>query len=62
VTTVPASNDIDASGAVIFSPDSRTLIGLRSGRIFVRDLRTGRTTVPDLGLPQLIQITARIDR
>jgi hypothetical protein len=47
---------------VIFSPDSRTLIGLRSGRIFVRDLRTGRTTVPDLGLPQLIQITARIDR
>lgn len=42
----------------LWSPDNR-LVGLRSGRLFVLDPRTGKVSEPDLGLPSLLQITGR---
>jgi hypothetical protein len=62
LTTIEMSDTSYLPGAAVFSPDSRHLVGLRDGRIFVLDLRTGRTAVPDLDLPDLIELTARIDR
>lgn len=62
VTTIETSGNSYLPGVAVFSPDSRHLVGLRDGRIFVLDLRTGRTAVPDLDLPDLIELTARTDR
>lgn len=43
----------------LWLPDNR-LVGLRRGRLYVLDPNTGKIEEPGLGLPALVQITARV--
>lgn len=60
VRKVPERQDIyQASDVFAWSADSRWLFTLHQGRLTLLEVASGKTITPDLGLPELAQITLR---
>ena len=60
VRKVPERQDIyQASDVFAWSADSRWLYSLHQGRLTLLEVASGKTITPDLGLPELAQLTLR---